>query len=82
MGSVIHYCNKCGERMLLKSGRHGGFYGCTGFPICRSTLSLELAYSREVFELQKERFDAKVKAKEDNEISEAAQAIAKIRKHA
>ncbi len=30
-------CEKCGKPMVIKSGRFGKFYACTGFPDCRNT---------------------------------------------
>ena len=30
-------CPKCGRPMLLKLGRYGWFYGCSGFPECRGS---------------------------------------------
>ena len=29
-------CEQCGKPMVLKSGRFGKFYGCTGYPECRN----------------------------------------------
>mgnify|MGYP001591572945 CR=1 FL=1 len=33
------YCKSCGCRMSLRHGRHGKFWGCSGYPICRITMS-------------------------------------------
>jgi len=30
-------CSKCGKEMILRLGRFGRFYGCSGFPDCKST---------------------------------------------
>jgi DNA topoisomerase-1 len=30
-------CTRCGRRMVRRSGPHGAFYGCSGFPDCRET---------------------------------------------
>ncbi|TAK04964.1 type I DNA topoisomerase [Patescibacteria group bacterium] len=30
-------CEKCGKPMVIKTGRFGKFYACTGFPECRNT---------------------------------------------
>lgn len=30
-------CEKCGRRMVIKSGRYGKFLACPGFPDCRNT---------------------------------------------
>lgn len=30
-------CSRCGRPMARRTGPHGAFYGCTGFPDCRET---------------------------------------------
>jgi len=30
-------CPNCGKAMVKRNGRYGEFWGCSGFPICRST---------------------------------------------
>ncbi|HXK61099.1 MAG TPA: type I DNA topoisomerase, partial [Acidobacteriota bacterium] len=30
-------CEKCGRPMVLKKGRYGDFYACSGYPECRNT---------------------------------------------
>lgn len=30
-------CSKCGKEMILRLGRFGRFYGCSGFPDCKHT---------------------------------------------
>jgi len=37
----ILYCPRCGAPLKLRSGVHGEFYGCTGYPNCRGTLSVK-----------------------------------------
>ncbi len=32
-------CDKCGKPMLIKAGRYGTFYACSGYPDCKTTLS-------------------------------------------
>ena len=32
-------CDKCGKPMLIKEGRYGTFYACSGYPDCKTTLS-------------------------------------------
>lgn len=32
-------CDKCGRKMLIKSGRFGKFLACSGFPNCKNTKS-------------------------------------------
>ena len=34
-------CAKCGKPMLVRLGRYGNFLGCSGFPECRTIVSLE-----------------------------------------
>jgi len=34
-------CDKCGEPMVIKWGRHGRFMACSGYPKCKSTKPLE-----------------------------------------
>jgi DNA topoisomerase I len=31
------YCHNCGRTMVLKKGRFGQFYACTGYPDCKTT---------------------------------------------
>jgi DNA topoisomerase-1 len=31
------YCENCGRPMVLKKGRFGNFYACTGYPDCKTT---------------------------------------------
>jgi DNA topoisomerase-1 len=35
-------CAKCGKPMVLKRGRYGDFLACSGYPDCKSTLSLSV----------------------------------------
>ncbi len=32
-------CDKCGKPMVIKEGRYGTFYACSGYPDCKTTLS-------------------------------------------
>ena len=34
-------CEKCGAPMVIRTGRHGRFLGCSAFPKCKNTRSLE-----------------------------------------
>ncbi len=34
------YCENCGRPMVLKKGRFGTFYACTGYPDCKTTKPL------------------------------------------
>ncbi|MCE5333500.1 MAG: type I DNA topoisomerase [Desulfobacteraceae bacterium] len=42
-------CEKCGQPMVLKSGRYGNFLACSGYPKCRNTrpVSTGIACPRE-----------------------------------
>ncbi len=33
-------CDKCGSPMVIKSGKYGDFFACTGYPACNNTESL------------------------------------------
>jgi DNA topoisomerase-1 len=33
-------CDKCGNPMVIKRGRYGGFLACSGYPECKNTQSL------------------------------------------
>lgn len=33
----VRRCPKCGNALKLRSGKYGGFWGCTGYPDCRYT---------------------------------------------
>src|SRR5512139_998097 len=30
-------CEKCGSEMVLRNGKYGQFWGCSGYPKCRNT---------------------------------------------
>jgi DNA topoisomerase I len=32
-------CDKCGKPMVIKDGRYGTFFACSGYPDCKTTLS-------------------------------------------
>ncbi|MEZ5398545.1 MAG: type I DNA topoisomerase [Bryobacteraceae bacterium] len=36
----VEYCQNCGREMVLKKGRFGQFYACTGYPDCKTTKPL------------------------------------------
>ena len=33
-------CEKCGKPMLIKQGKYGAFYACSGYPDCKNTQSV------------------------------------------
>ena len=35
------YCENCGRTMVLKKGRFGTFYACTGYPDCKTTRRID-----------------------------------------
>ncbi len=35
--SETQYCDNCGREMVIKRGRYGPFYACTGYPDCKTT---------------------------------------------
>jgi len=36
-------CPNCGKPMRLRNGKFGQFYGCTGYPNCKTTVSMDAA---------------------------------------
>jgi DNA topoisomerase-1 len=38
--SETQYCDNCGREMVIKRGRYGPFYACTGYPDCKTTKPL------------------------------------------
>jgi len=38
---VVGKCPECGSNLIKRSGRYGEFVGCSGFPKCRFTQSIE-----------------------------------------
>jgi DNA topoisomerase-1 len=44
-------CDVCGRPMVIKWGRNGRFYACTGFPECKNTKPIEESPVREVEEI-------------------------------
>jgi DNA topoisomerase-1 len=37
---VVGICPQCGNQLIKRMGRYGEFIGCSGFPKCRFTQSL------------------------------------------
>lgn len=37
------YCDNCGRPMVLKKGRFGTFYACSGYPDCKTTKRIDAA---------------------------------------
>ncbi len=40
-------CSKCGDIMVIKKGKYGSFWGCSGYPMCDHTVSLKRALEKE-----------------------------------
>ncbi len=38
-------CDQCGKQMVIRWGRHGRFYACSGYPECKNTRPLETVES-------------------------------------
>lgn len=34
-------CPKCGSELILRNGKYGKFYGCSGYPKCRFTAPVD-----------------------------------------
>ena len=45
---------ECGRPMVLRNGKRGAFYGCSGFPQCRKTKEVPEVTEEEVAEMQAE----------------------------
>ena len=33
-------CPNCGEKLILRTGKYGKFYGCSNYPKCRYTKNI------------------------------------------
>ncbi|MDR0778247.1 MAG: topoisomerase DNA-binding C4 zinc finger domain-containing protein [Methanomassiliicoccaceae archaeon] len=33
-------CPRCGKMLVLRNGKNGQFYGCSGYPNCRFTKNI------------------------------------------
>ena len=48
-------CPKCGKNLVIRMGRYGKFYACSGFPKCRHTATIEKnPNTDEITEIKKE----------------------------
>ena len=34
-------CPQCGEKLILREGKYGKFYGCSGYPNCKYTKKID-----------------------------------------
>ncbi len=40
-------CSKCGDVMLIRKGKYGSFWGCSGYPMCDNSVSVKKAFMKE-----------------------------------
>lgn len=40
-------CSKCGDVMVVRKGKYGSFWGCSGFPMCDHSVSIKEALMKE-----------------------------------
>ncbi len=52
-------CEKCGKRMIIKSGRFGKFAACPGYPECKNTKPLDASGSAKKEKEEPEKTDLK-----------------------
>ena len=45
------YCENCGRPMVLKKGRFGTFFACSGYPECKTTKQIGAAQKKTVIQL-------------------------------
>src|SRR5580698_3861915 len=45
------YCQNCGRPMVLKKGRFGTFFACSGYPECKTTKQIGAAQKKTVIQL-------------------------------
>ena len=45
------YCENCGRPMVLKKGRFGTFFACSGYPECKTTKQIGAAQKKAVIQL-------------------------------
>jgi DNA topoisomerase-1 len=45
------YCENCGRPMVLKKGRFGTFFACSGYPECKTTKQIGAAQKKSVVQL-------------------------------
>lgn len=54
------YCRACGCKLARRCGKFGEFWGCTGYPRCKQTMTLreaELEWDEEESKLDEGNFD-------------------------
>jgi len=40
-------CSKCGDIMIIRKGKYGSFWGCSGYPMCDNSVSTKKAFMKE-----------------------------------
>jgi len=40
-------CSKCGDIMVIRKGKYGSFWGCSGYPMCDNSVSVKKAFMKE-----------------------------------
>lgn len=52
-------CPRCGKSLVIRVGRYGPFYGCTGFPECRFSCDADaVSPSGQIVERPRRQFNA------------------------
>lgn len=58
-------CDKCGAKMIIKTGRYGKFLACSAYPECKNIKSIKKEEESESAELSQEMIDLKEKYKDE-----------------
>ncbi len=37
---TVPKCEKCGKKMVIRKGKYGEFWGCSGYPSCKNTINI------------------------------------------
>jgi len=46
--SKVKFCKTCGSAMQEREGKNGSFFGCTRYPICMTTMSMDGKYKEAI----------------------------------
>jgi DNA topoisomerase I len=58
-------CEKCGKKMVKRTGKFGEFGGCSGFPSCRSVSDLDGTFKKNDGKKKFKKFKKKASSEED-----------------
>lgn len=60
--SELKPCDKCGSNFILRNSTKGKFYGCSNYPNCKRTMTIEDAemWRKDTVAMAKEVFDGEV----------------------